>query len=486
MSLTIQLNPARWPSILNWAETLLATFDANGRVCQAEESMEMLTQRVGSSASIGSPRATGLAVLRAYLNLREVRPGPAHAALDATWRAGRTADLALRMRRHSRLPYRAIEAFGQLISLSPSELSLWALPTLRNLQVIDYTVGADAAIGEVEERVGVAAPVLTQVTQIWNHLAPPPIEACAIASADHATFCPLTESDHRGALEVQGFPAEVHERAFAALTAIGLLRRERSQALGEDVFWAPYVWSTEAIDIAEFMKRLPSNEREALATLSRRAAEHPGQSIDELGADQRVVAAARHAGLVDATRVVSGQTERGFAFSPGIEHRIGEGLTDATHERKLFVAHILNGHRYGHPYTGKIDYPVALVRALINKGAVGPTTAARRDYGLLEAAGIVRAEEVGGGKAMLHLVKSDVAEDSLGLLKLALDDDPTKSADSVEALWIPGSHEAARTPEGDRHRLPAPEGDQRELVQSSIEQLRLEITRNIRGEELRG
>jgi hypothetical protein len=272
----------------------------------------------------------------------------------------------------------------------------------------------------------------------------------------------------------------VHEDAFKNLTAIGLLRRERSRKLGENVVWAPYVWGTEAIDAVEFMKRLPANEREALAGISRRAAEHPGVPVEDLG-ESKLVAAARHAGLLNATGVLSGKTERRFGFSPSLEQRVDPALTEATHERKLFTAHILNGHLYGQYATGRIQYPLRLVGALINRGSVGPTTAARRDYSRLEAAGIVRAENVGGGQAMLHLVKPEVARDSLDLLKLALDEDPSQGADSVEALWIPGS---AVLPEADRLRTPAPEGDERELIQSTVEELREHLQRRQRGEEL--
>jgi hypothetical protein len=445
--------------------------------------MATTTSSPSSTNGTGTTRAEGLAVLRAYVNLTAVHPGPPHVTLDATWRAGRTADLSFRMRRHGRLTRAAVEGFGKFVSLAPTDLADWTLPTLEALGIIEYTTDIDGEIIEVEERVGVAAPVLEQVAAIWEQFGPPPLERCAIASADHAAYTPMTLSDHCAALEHQGFPGELHEDAFAALTAIGLLRREESTALGEEVLWAPYVWGTEAIDIVAFMKKLPVNEREALATLSRKASERPGLPTTQLGADDKLVKAARHAGLLDATPVVAGETERSFAFPPSLEQRVGAGLTDATHERKLFVAHILNGHMYGHPWTGRIDYPVALVNALINKGAVGPTTAARREYGLLEAAGIVRAEETDGGKAMLHLVKEDVAKDSLELLKRALDEDPASHVTSADALWIPGT---VTTPERDRNQLAAPQGAQRELIQSTVEELRSEIGRKVRGEELHG
>jgi hypothetical protein len=423
-------------------------------------------------------------VLRVYANLKASAPCPAHVALDTTWKAGRAADLALRIRRQGQLGFNAVRLFGELVTLSPPDLSGWVLPSLSSVEIIDYSVDDSGSPLIVEERVGVAAPVLDQVASIWESLEPSISEGCAVMSADHAAYCPMTESEHRAALELQGFPAALHERAFQALIAIGLLQRAHSTALREKVIWAPYVWGTKALDIAAFMKRLPVNERHALSALSRKAAERPGASVDDLGADQKVVSAARHAGLFDATRVLAGRNERAFAFSPSLESGIGGGLTDATHERKLFVAHILNGHRFGRPGTGKIDNPVALVQALISRKSVGPTTAAGTEYGLLEGAGIVRAEPVAGGKAMLHLVKDDVAEESLDLLKLALDEDPSQQADSVEKLWIPGS--VMTTPERDRHQIPEPIGDEREIVLSTVQKLREDIGEKNRGEALNG
>jgi hypothetical protein len=446
--------------------------------------MDAITPEPSALDPLGTPRAVGLAVLRVYANLRASSPSPAYVTLESTWKAGRIADLALRIRRQKKLGFDPICRFGELVTLSSDDLAQWGLPCLAALGIIDYSVDVDGNPRVIEERVGVAAPVLEQVAAIWEELGPSATERCAVMSADHAAFCPMTEAEHRTALELQGYPPRSHEPAFQALTAIGLLHRAHSTSLREKVLWAPYVWGTEALDIAAFMKRLPVNEREALSALSRKAAERPGASIEDLGAEQKVVKAARHAGLFDATRVVAGNSERSFAFSPGLEKAIGGGLTDATHERKLFVAHILNGHRYGHPGTGRIEYPVALVRALINKKAVGPTTAAHREYGLLEGAGIVRAEPVGRGKAMLRLVKEDVAEESLDLLRRALNEDPSQQADSVEKLWIPGS--AMTTPEKDRHSLPEPVGNEGEIVQSTIERLREDIGRSTRGEDLDG
>src|SRR5439155_18834486 len=130
--------------------------------------------------------ATGLAVLGVYLNLRESVLGPAFTTFDASWWAGRATDLALRIRRYGRLTYEAVEQFARLVALPPSDLVLWALPTMRQLGIVDYTTRPDGSIRVVEERVGVAAGVLEQCAAVWQRLGVRPVEAGAIASSDHA------------------------------------------------------------------------------------------------------------------------------------------------------------------------------------------------------------------------------------------------------------------------------------------------------------
>jgi hypothetical protein len=136
---------------------------------------------------------------------------------------------------------------GELVMLSQPDLVNWALSSLSAVEIVDYTVDESGTPVMVEERVGVAAPVLEQVSAIWEALEPSAAERCAVMSADHAAYCPMTESEHRAALELQGFPAELHERVFQALTAIGLLQRAHSTALREKVVWAPYVMGNQGL-----------------------------------------------------------------------------------------------------------------------------------------------------------------------------------------------------------------------------------------------
>lgn len=428
----------------------------------------------------------GRAVMRAYLNLRNVLPSPATVLFDATRRAGAAMELAMRVRRHGRLTYEEIRSFAALGGIAESDLTMWLLPTLERARLFTLLRSTTGQLTAVEEQVGVAEPVLDSVGRVWDGLNPADAERCAIAASDHLAYAPYTLSVLRSILEADGFRADMHPEMLKSLAAVGMLRRQRSQALREDVLYSPYVWGTEAVAIGEFLHRLPPNERDVLAGLSRSAAERPGTSVEDLAVASPVVEAARKVGLIEATRVLSSAgSEKAFAFSPSLERQLSLGTTDVTHERKLFVAHILYGHRYGFPGTGRILSPTVLVGALISRGSVGPATAIRTDYPLLEAQGIVKVVvEEGSKRAYLELVKRDVAEDALDLLRVALGEEEPRVArlGGVQSLWVPGTFSS---PERDRHLLgDLQPGAEAEVIGSVVDRLRQETARRMRQEEI--
>lgn len=422
----------------------------------------------------------GRAVLRTYLNVRERPAGPARAVFDATLRAGSATMLAESIRRYGTLAYAEMQRFAQLRGVPESELRLTLLPLLAGAGLIAVSVAPDGTPIEIVEQVGVGAPLLEQCDAIWEACAPSPQEAAAVQSAELGAVAPMSRSDHQSALEKAGFPPTLHDDAIRCAKGAGLIYEQRSLALGEAVLFSPYVWQTEALPIAEFFANLPPNERDVLFGVSEQALRRPGVSQDQLGVSDNLLRGARRAGLIDATRVQTANAEeRSFVFSPGLERLLPAGSTEVTHQRKLFTAHILYGHRYGHPGTGRIDSPLALVGALIRNGTVAPSTAARTDYLLLESAGIVRVEKE-GNRGRMHLVKEDVARDSLELLRAAVGGDDSGPAGE---LWLPGSTGFV-TPERDRAALPAIQpGAEAEALESAVEHLRDELGRKFRGEE---
>lgn len=400
---------------------------------------------------------------------------------DATAQTGSAILLADCIRRCQHLSYEQMQQFARSNSLRESQLRS-GMALLRRAGLIEYSEDPSGQPGDVTEQVGVAAPLLEQCDAAWELAGPSDAERAAVQSAELGTIAPMARSDHQDTLETAGYREELHNDAIIAAHGAGLLYIQPSESLGEDVLFSPYVWSTEALDIAEFFKRLPANERDVLLSVSGQALQSPGLSESDLEVSANLLRGARRAGLIDATRVqTSNNQEQSFVFSPTLERAFTGASSETTHQRKLFTAHILYGHRYGRRPTGRIADPIALVSALIRDGTVRPSTAAKTDFLLLESAGIVRVEEV-GGLGQLRLIKEDVARDSLDLLRSAVCGDSSGSAGEI---WLPGSRRFV-TPERDRAALsnvPVQEGAEAEALRSSVEHLRSELGRKVRGEE---
>jgi hypothetical protein len=416
------------------------------------------------------------------LNLRERTPSISTAVFDATLQAGGAILLADRIRRNQELSYEQMLQFAKVGAMPESQLRA-SMALLKRAGLIEYTVDPHGVPLVITEQVGVAAPLLEQCHAVWELAGPSDEEAAAVQSAELGAIAPMALSDHQNSLEAAGFPARLHPSALVAAKGAGLLYEMHSPVLGEAVLFSPYVWKTEALNIAEFFSRLPPNERELLMGVSEKALQRPGLSESDLKVSDTLLRGARRVGLIDATRVQTATNqEQSFVFSPMLERSFaGGGSTETTHHRKLFTAHILYGHRYGNPATGRIENPIALVRALIRDGTVRPSTAARTDFLLLESAGIVRVEEH-RGLGRLQLVKDDVARDSLELLRSAVEGD---GAGAEGKLWLPRS-QGFVTPENDRASLanvPIQPGAEAEALTSSVEELRTELGRKVRGEE---
>lgn len=436
----------------------------------------------GGQLDIMTPDQIGRAVIRLYKHAHALPPSQETALLGAAIKAGRFMEFAERIRRRgSELSHNQITAFASFLGLHESDLLLDALPVMKRAGVLDYsTIGGQIAI---DEYVGVSAPLLHQVAATWKELRPSVTEHCALQSIELATAAPLCETDHYAALEVMGFSAEIRTDAIAALRAIGILQRVQPSPSEEPIIYNAYVWGSGVVSIARFLASLPANEREVLTAVSALAMERPGISLSHFrNVDSHVISAARKVGFLDATRVVTRTgTESSFAFSPTLERSLPVTSTDVLHERKLFVAHILFGHRNAPEVTGRIRNPLVLVKALLQQGEVGPASAINSDYPLLESHGIVKVTPSSiRGRAYLSLVKRDIVEDSLTLLEVALGDTPEATGQqSISSLWLPGSF---RGPEDDRKNLRVPSDAARELFDSSIKKLRDEARQVMRGE----
>jgi hypothetical protein len=162
-------------------------------------------------------------------------------------------------------------------------------------------------------------------------------------------------------------------------------------------------------------------------------------------------------------------------FSPLLENTDNLLVTtEALHQRKLFVAHILFGHEKALAGRGVVRDPIVLVEALLRKGWVGPASNIETDYHLLEAAGIVQVQEVAGGRALLKLVKREIVEGGLGWLRQTAGGGGERAVPKL--LRAPG---AFVTPERDRAGLPDDDAAD-ELTRATVLRLREEAQRAAR------
>ena len=431
----------------------------------------------------------GRSVIRVYLHAREYPPSNATSYVGVAIKAGRAMDFAARIRRQATdLDSHQLMEYARLVGMDASDMLLWALPAMKRAGVIEYKSKGGLVIA-IEEFVGVQAPFQDQVAAVWQEMGPQLEEVCALDSVGLASYAPLTVSDHQHILSEAGHPEELQAKVLPALDALSLLNRAPSQTLGEDILFNEYVWGTSAVKIAEFLKSLPATERGLLTSLSARALNHPGATMDEFGVNNaKLVQAARQVGFLDPIEVSSlARPGKYFAFHPALERQLAiKGASDSLHERKSFVAHILFGHRYGFRGTGRIENPVVLVQALIAKGAVGPASAIASDYPLIEALGIarVRPSRFHAGRAYLELVKTDVAKDSLDLLRLALEDsgESGNATDPLSSgLWTPSTYAG---PERIRVRGELKPGPEKELFDATIAELRKRARRQARLEDI--
>jgi hypothetical protein len=434
---------------------------------------------------------TGRMVIRLYLHAKEFPANEATSFVGAALKAGRCMDFGARIRRRgAELTRDQILEFARLVGLDQSDLLFWALPTMAKADVLAYKSDS-GGVSALEEYVGVTGPFLEQVAAVFHQLSPRREELCALESVGLASYAPLTLRDHQSALSAAGYPESMQARVIAALDALQLLKRSPSQELREDIVYAEYVWGDSAVKVAALLRKLPDAERRALTQISAEAMNHPGAPLSQFaGVDQGLLQEAERAGFIDAARVVTSTgAKQHFAFSSALERQFAaRGLTDALHERKLFVAHILFGHYFGFPGTGRIKDPLVLVRAFINRGVVGPASAITTDYPLLETHGIVtvRPSPQHPHRSYLHIVKDDVVRESLELLEASLGGgaEPTGigGKDPLRGLWLPGSFAGPESVRLTDRTLRADAAA--EVMDFAIAELRKQAARTTRGENL--
>lgn len=318
------------------------------------------------------------------------------------------------------LPAAAVLEFASQAGVGRRTLMATVLPALKRANVADYVVKNDE-LQSVEEYLGVTGTLVEQSYRVLEALRPSRRQLAVLHSVEIGTYAPLTEQQHLEQLTRRAFSAEEADAGYKLAIAAHLNHRVRSSELNEWVVFNPYVWESSQLPVATFLRSLPSGERDALLGICEQASSKPGLALPGLReTTPGIFAAAQKVGLVQAATVKSSGSHgsQTYVFSPALDNDDDRLVTtESLHQRKMFVAHMLFGHERAEERGGRIQDPVVLVNALLNRGSVGPATNIGTDYHLLEAHGIVAVRESGNGRAYLELVKKEIVEGGLTWLR---------------------------------------------------------------------
>lgn len=428
----------------------------------------------GAGPVNGSDRRLGRSVARIH-QAEHVIGEAFKPSLEAIILAGKSMDFVSRVHGFgTTLTPAALEMFAINAGLGRQALHSVVLPALKAANVADYTLSSDGLVSGMQEYLGVTGNLIEQSYRVLLELNPSRAELAVLHSVEVASYAPLTETQHLDQIVRRGFTEEEAQKGYLLTLTAGLNKRINSANLREYVVYNPYVWETGQVSIAGFLKGLPSTERDALLGICEQASAAPGLALPALsGTTPGMFAAARKVGLVQAATVKSSAsgTSQTYVFSPSLESEDNKLVTtESLHQRKLFVAHMLFGHEKAERAGGRIVDPVVLVRALLNRGSVGPASNIATDYHLLEAHGIVKVRESGSGRAYLELVKEEIVQGGLGWLQ-ETSGTGIASEPEIKLLQSPGSFS---NPEQDRAH-PADDDAANELAEAAVLRLREEV-----------
>ena len=210
------------------------------------------------------------------------------------------------------------------------------------------------------------------------------------------------------------FGEETANTALQLAKAYGIVTSSGNS--DDPLLYAPRVWAGLHHKAAQALTPLDRTDREVLLHLINRVRDSQGypetlfRSEAEQNGAAHLVQIAIGIGLVNRTELHMADGEnRAFLTTPhfyaDLEDEFGEDMCDRV---KIFLDSIRNGQYFGSRATGRVLDPQLLLRALLNRGQIGPATAIGTDYIVAEKAGIIRVQRTpGGNRAIMELRQED-------------------------------------------------------------------------------
>ena len=317
--------------------------------------------------------------------------------LYGTLEAGRLGLFASAIKSEEQANIKRIQFLAAQEGISLPVLTTELLPWLERAGLCQLEREADGNIREVTSLVLAYQDLLAAVSDFYDSRNPSDEDRACLFILAQANELPRPESIVRHAVA----NTSGEQTANMALQLAKAYNIVASSAGSNDpLLYAPRVWSGLHSKASQALAPLDITDREVLLHLINRIRGSQGypetlfrEEASRNGASHLVDMAIGIA-LVNRTEIhMANGTKRAFLTTPhfyaDLADEFGEDMCDRV---KIFLDSIRNGQYFGSPTTGRIFDPQLLLRALLNRGIVGPATAIGTDYMVAEKAGIIRVQ----------------------------------------------------------------------------------------------
>ena len=315
-----------------------------------------------------------------------------------------------------------LELIAAQEGISPPRLIGEILPWLENAGLCQLTRDHEGHIVDCTSLLLAYSDLLNAVHEYYEMRTPTDEDRACLNILVLASWLPRTESALRHMTALQ-FTDNIATTALQLAKSYNIVASSGGST--DPLLYAPRVWANLHRRAPSALAALDPTQREVLTYLINTVRENQGypESLLRIEATQHgthhLVDLAIGIALMNRTELrLANGTTRSFLMTPhfyyDLRDEFGEDMCDRV---KIFLDSIRNGQYFGSRSTGKILDPERLLRALIDRGSIGPATAIGQDYIVAEKAGIIRVTKSNyGSQAYMEIKQYDTVSKVLEIV----------------------------------------------------------------------
>lgn len=288
---------------------------------------------------------------------------------------------------------------------------------------IELIRNAEGEIIGLEENIFDTDTIFNITGNLFENLNPSDTQRIAVTTMEETKKVPYLHNELVENMCNLGYKEKDIELALKLEEQFKLLRRIEQSSKKEDIYSNEYVWGKDNIKISRALAAINEVDRKELSYIIGAIQSCQGIPLEQIVVGKEdIIFLAKKIGMISPIKIATGrEISHEFEFSPNMLEPI-TSKEDIFDDVKLLLASI----RFGEHYT---DYSTIydaerFLKSWIEYGEIGPHTANKTDYIMLERKGIIKVEykskvkygQYGQYNATgyyLKLIKYDVAREAL-------------------------------------------------------------------------